>query len=45
VNRSLDESKMLHVTGRAEWRAWLKKHYKSEKEIWLVYYKKHHATE
>jgi uncharacterized protein YdeI (YjbR/CyaY-like superfamily) len=30
----------LHVTDRKKWRAWLRKHYKSEKEIWLVYYKK-----
>ena len=22
------------------WRAWLRKHYKTEKEVWLVYYKK-----
>jgi len=32
---------MLHVTDRKEWRAWLRKHYRSEKEIWLVFYKKH----
>lgn len=30
----------LHVTDRKDWRAWLKKHYRTEKEIWLVYYKK-----
>jgi uncharacterized protein YdeI (YjbR/CyaY-like superfamily) len=41
MNRSLDKNKMLYVTGREEWRAWLNKHYKSEKEIWLVYYKQH----
>jgi len=39
--RSLDEAKLLYVTNRREWRDWLKKHYKSEKEVWLVYYKKH----
>jgi uncharacterized protein YdeI (YjbR/CyaY-like superfamily) len=33
-------SKTLHVTRRSEWRKWLRKHYKTEKEIWLVYYKK-----
>jgi uncharacterized protein YdeI (YjbR/CyaY-like superfamily) len=38
---SLDEAKLLYVTDRTEWRDWLKKHYKSEKEVWLVYYKKH----
>ena len=32
--------KTLHVTDRKEWRAWLRKHYKTENEIWLVYYKK-----
>lgn len=30
----------LHVTDRKDWRAWLKEHYKTEKDIWLVYYKK-----
>jgi uncharacterized protein YdeI (YjbR/CyaY-like superfamily) len=30
----------LHVADRKEWRDWLKKNYKIEKEIWLVYYKK-----
>ena len=33
-------TKTLYVTTRAEWRAWLKKHHASEKEVWLVYYKK-----
>jgi uncharacterized protein YdeI (YjbR/CyaY-like superfamily) len=33
--------KTLYVTSREEWRAWLKKHYKSETEVWLIYYKKH----
>ena len=26
---------------RNEWRAWLRKHHKSKKEIWLIFYKKH----
>ena len=30
----------LYVTEPAEWHAWLEKHYKTEKEIWLIYYKK-----
>ncbi|MCL4528793.1 MAG: hypothetical protein M1282_05215, partial [Chloroflexi bacterium] len=30
----------LYTSTRAEWRKWLKKNYKTEKEIWLVYYKK-----
>jgi uncharacterized protein YdeI (YjbR/CyaY-like superfamily) len=37
---TLDETKLLYVTSRKDWRDWLKKYYKSEKEIWLVYYKK-----
>ena len=41
MKHNLDKNKTLYVTNRKEWRAWLKKHYKSEKEIWLVYYKKH----
>jgi uncharacterized protein YdeI (YjbR/CyaY-like superfamily) len=31
----------FYTANRQEWRGWLKKHYKSSKEIWLVYYKKH----
>ena len=37
---SMKVTKTLHVTDRKKWRAWLRKHYKTEKEIWLVYYKK-----
>jgi uncharacterized protein YdeI (YjbR/CyaY-like superfamily) len=33
-------TKTLHVTNPKDWCDWLKKHYKTEKEIWLVYYKK-----
>ena len=32
---------MLHVTERSEWRGWLRKHYRTENDIWLVYSKKH----
>src|SRR5437588_1794202 len=32
--------KTLYVTSRQEWRAWLTKHYQSETEVWLIYYKK-----
>jgi len=31
---------LLHLTDPKKWRDWLRKHYKTEKEIWLVYYKK-----
>jgi uncharacterized protein YdeI (YjbR/CyaY-like superfamily) len=33
-------TKTLYITDRKAWRNWLKKHYKVEKEIWLVYPKK-----
>src|SRR5688572_27635620 len=36
----MDITKTLHVTKRQDWRKWLRKHYKTAKEIWLVYYKK-----
>ncbi len=32
--------KTIYVTERKQWRAWLKKNYKIEKEIWLIYPKK-----
>jgi len=32
---------LLYAPNRRQWRAWLKKHYKSGKDVWLVYYKKH----
>ena len=41
MKRSPEVNKLLHVATRQEWRAWLKKHYKREKDIWLVYYRKH----
>lgn len=41
MKTSFDIKNTLLVTNRKEWRDWLKKHHKSEKEIWLVYYKKH----
>lgn len=33
--------KTLYVKDRDEWRRWLEKNHLREKEIWLVYYKKH----
>jgi len=41
MKRSLDGAKLLYATNRREWRSWLKRHYKSRKEVWLVYAKKH----
>lgn len=36
----MEVTKTLHVTDRKDWRKWLRGHYKTEKDIWLVYYKK-----
>ena len=33
-------TKTLYVTTREAWRAWLMKHYQTEPEIWLIYYRK-----
>ena len=35
-----NKTKMLHVLNRREWRGWLKKHRKIEKDVWLIYYRK-----
>ena len=31
----------LYITTRKEWRSWLEVHHSIEKEVWLIYYKKH----
>jgi uncharacterized protein YdeI (YjbR/CyaY-like superfamily) len=36
----MEVTKTLYITNPKDWRNWLKKNYKSEKEIWLVYPKK-----
>ena len=36
----MELGKTLYVTKRKEWRAWLARHHKTAKEIWLVYYRK-----
>lgn len=36
VSKSLP-GKLLYVPSRAKWRAWLKKHYRTETEVWLVF--------
>jgi uncharacterized protein YdeI (YjbR/CyaY-like superfamily) len=33
-------SKTLYVAERNKWRSWLKKHYRTEQDIWLLYYRK-----
>jgi uncharacterized protein YdeI (YjbR/CyaY-like superfamily) len=37
----VDPSPLLEAAKRSEWRAWLRRHYKTSREIWLVFYKKH----
>ncbi|MGB7061683.1 MAG: YdeI/OmpD-associated family protein [Candidatus Zixiibacteriota bacterium] len=37
----MKKSKTLYVTNRDDWRAWLKKNHSSQKEVWLIYCKKH----
>ncbi|MBL7950195.1 MAG: YdeI/OmpD-associated family protein [Flavobacteriales bacterium] len=39
----LDTLPQVEVTGRAQWRAWLKKNHKQAEGIWLVLHKKHLA--
>ena len=34
-------TKTLYVANRKDLRSWFKRNYKTEKEIWLIYYKKH----
>jgi uncharacterized protein YdeI (YjbR/CyaY-like superfamily) len=37
----IDPSQLLDVSTRAEWRAWLRKNYRTAKMVWLVFHKKH----
>lgn len=32
---------LLHVSSRAEWRRWLRRHHESSRGVWLVFYKGH----
>jgi uncharacterized protein YdeI (YjbR/CyaY-like superfamily) len=41
MQRTLNRNQLLYAPDRKSWRAWLKSHYKSGKEIYLVYYKEH----
>lgn len=36
----MDITQTLYITSRKDWRNWLKEHYKTETEIWLVYPRK-----
>jgi uncharacterized protein YdeI (YjbR/CyaY-like superfamily) len=37
----MEIKKTFYTANRKAWRSWLAKHYSSEPEIWLIYYKKH----
>jgi uncharacterized protein YdeI (YjbR/CyaY-like superfamily) len=39
--RIVKRDKTLYAVNRDDWRAWLKKNHSSQKEVWLIYYKKH----
>ncbi len=39
--RPVESSRLLDIAKRSEWRAWLRKNYRTSREIWLVYHKKH----
>lgn len=36
----MEITQTLYVTDRKDWRDWLKQHYETEKEIWLIYPRK-----
>ena len=36
----MQKTKTTYAANRTEWRAWLEQHHATEKEVWLVYYKK-----
>jgi uncharacterized protein YdeI (YjbR/CyaY-like superfamily) len=38
---SVKKDKTLHVTNRDEWRAWLEENHAAEREVWLIYHKRH----
>lgn len=41
MKMQLDSSTLLEVCKRSEWRAWLRRNYKTARVVWLVFYKKH----
>ena len=41
----MEITETLYAKNRTEWRKWLKKNYKTSKEIWLIYYNKHSGKE
>lgn len=41
MKKPLKTAPLLEVSTRAAWRAWLRRHYKSDTVVWLVFHKKH----
>lgn len=41
MKKTLETSPLLEVSTRAAWRAWLRRHYKTDTVVWLVFHKKH----
>jgi uncharacterized protein YdeI (YjbR/CyaY-like superfamily) len=37
----IEMSQDLYVTDRESWRAWLRQNHDRNKEVWLIYYRKH----
>lgn len=37
----MKSTKEVYLTNRDEWREWLEKYHDAEKEVWLIYYKRH----
>ena len=37
----MKKDRTLYVTNRDDWRQWLKRNHSSQREVWLIYYKKH----
>lgn len=41
MSEPIPKSKLLYLSERKKWRAWLKNNYRSKDDIWLAYAKKH----
>ncbi len=41
MKKTLETSPLLEVSTRAAWRAWLRRHYKTDTVVWLIFHKKH----
>jgi uncharacterized protein YdeI (YjbR/CyaY-like superfamily) len=40
VSSAAEPANLFYTSSRKEWRAWLRRHFQSTKDVWLVYYKK-----